>query len=149
VRILLQRVSEARVEVEGRVVGQISTGFLLLVGVGHRDTAADGEWLARKIAGLRVFPDEAGKMNRSLAEVGGACLAVSQFTLYGDCSKGFRPGFTEAAPAEKGREDFEAFVKALRAQGPRVETGVFQADMRVHLVNEGPVTLWLERETGV
>ena len=147
-KIVLQRVREARVEVDAKVVGRIDRGFLLLVGVGREDTPADGQWLARRIAGLRIFPDAEGRMNLSLAEVGGKCLAVSQFTLFGDCKKGFRPGFTSAAPAEKGRADFEAFVESLRGEGLEVETGIFQADMQVHLHNEGPVTLILEREAG-
>ncbi|MEX2608147.1 MAG: D-aminoacyl-tRNA deacylase [Kiritimatiellia bacterium] len=147
-RIVLQRVRVARVEVEGRCVGEIGCGFLLLVGVGKQDTPEDARWLARKIAGLRVFPDAEGKMNVALAEVGGSCLAVSQFTLYGDCRKGFRPGFTDAAPPEQGRAGFNRFVTDLREQGVDVETGVFQADMRVTLENEGPVTLILERENG-
>lgn len=145
-RIVLQRVREARVEVEGDCAGRIGCGFLLLVGVGKRDTEDDARWLARKIAGLRVFPDAEGKMNLSLADVGGACLAVSQFTLYGNCRKGFRPGFTDAAPPDQGRAGFDGFVAALREQGVKVETGVFQADMRVTLENDGPVTLILERE---
>lgn len=147
-RVLLQRVTEARVTVEGKVAGEIGRGFLLLVGVGKDDTSGDIHWLARKIAGLRVFEDAGGKMNLPLEAVDGACLAVSQFTLYGDCRKGFRPGFTGAAPAEIGRKRFEAFVNALRGAGVRVETGVFQAPMRVSLVNDGPVTLMLERENG-
>ena len=144
-RVLLQRVLEARVTVDGVTVGEIGPGFLLLVGVGKTDTPADIDWLANKIAGLRVFEDAEGKMNLPLAAVDGACLAVSQFTLYGDCRKGFRPGFTEAAPPEQGREGMDRFVAALRDKGLRVETGVFQAHMRVCLVNDGPVTLLLER----
>ncbi|MGA0333492.1 MAG: D-aminoacyl-tRNA deacylase [Kiritimatiellia bacterium] len=147
-KVVLQRVREARVEVEGRICGQIELGFLLLVGVGREDLPADAEWLARKIAGLRIFADAEGRMNLSLSEVGGACLAVSQFTLFADCRKGFRPGFTAAAPAEKGRSDFDFFVQCLRAQGVEVQTGIFQADMQVHLLNDGPVTLILEREGG-
>lgn len=147
-RIVLQRVREARVEVDGEVAGKIGCGFLLLVGVGRKDTPADAEWLARKIAALRIFPDAEGRMNLSLPQVGGSCLAVSQFTLYGDCRKGSRPGFTAAAPAEKGRSDFESFVERLRGEGVPVETGIFQADMQVYLLNDGPVTLVLEREAG-
>lgn len=147
-RIVLQRVRTARVEVEGRCVGEIGCGFLLLVGVGKQDIPEDARWLARKIAGLRVFPDEADKMNRALADVEGRCLAVSQFTLYGDCRKGFRPGFTDAAPPDQGRSGFDQFVTELREQGVKVETGVFQADMQVTLENDGPVTLILERENG-
>jgi len=138
-------VTGARVDVAGETVGEIGPGLLILVGVGHGDTSAEIDWMARKIAGLRVFEDGEGKMNLSVRDVGGACLAVSQFTLYGDCNKGFRPGFTDAAPPEAGRAGFDAFVAALRARDVPVETGVFQADMRVHLTNDGPVTLVLER----
>jgi D-aminoacyl-tRNA deacylase len=147
-RVVLQRVSGARVEVAGETVGSIGRGFLLLTGMGPGDGPEVIGWMARKVAGLRVFEDGEGKMNLSLAAVDGACLVVSQFTLFGDCRKGFRPGFTGAAPAEEARAGVEAFVAALRGEGARVETGVFQAEMRVHLVNEGPVTLWLEREGG-
>jgi len=147
-KVVLQRVREARVEVEGRICGEIGRGFLLLVGVGKEDRPADAEWLARKISGLRIFPDAEGRMNLSLSEVEGRCLAVSQFTLFGDCTKGFRPGFTSAAPPEKGREDFDYFVQCLRSEGVEVETGIFQADMQVHLLNDGPVTLVLERVAG-
>lgn len=147
-KIVLQRVRRARVEVAGRVCGEIGRGFLLLVGVGRDDLPADAAWLANKIAGLRIFPDAEGKMNLSLADVGGACLAVSQFTLFGDCRKGFRPGFTAAAPAEKGRAEFDRFVCGLRDQNINVETGIFQADMLVTLENDGPVTLILERGGG-
>jgi len=147
-KVVLQRVREARVEVDGRVVGSIGPGFLLLTGIAPEDGPAEYEWMANKIAGLRIFEDENGKMNRPLDAVDGACLVVSQFTLFGDCRKGFRPGFTGAAPAEQGRLGVASFVAALRSKGVRVETGVFQADMQVHLVNDGPVTLILER-TGV
>jgi D-tyrosyl-tRNA(Tyr) deacylase len=144
-RIVLQRVAQARVEVDGDVVGEIQHGLLLLVGIGHGDTQEDASGLARKIAGLRIFADAEGKMNRSVQDVGGQCLAVSQFTLYGNCKKGFRPGFTEAAPAEEGLRGYKWFVEALREEGVTVAEGIFQADMQVHLVNDGPVTLILER----
>lgn len=144
-RVILQRVREARVEVDGRIVGQIGAGFLLLTGIGHGDGAAEFEWMANKISGLRVFEDAEGKMNLPLDAVQGRCLVVSQFTLYGDCSKGFRPGFTGAASPDAGRAGVDAFVKALRQKGLTVETGQFQAHMLVHLVNDGPVTLILER----
>jgi D-aminoacyl-tRNA deacylase len=148
-RILLQRVSEARVEVGGEIVGAIGgrgkpPGLVALVGVGVEDTGAEVEPLARKVAQLRVFADDAGKMNRSVLEVGGEVLAVSQFTLYADCRKGRRPSFVEAAAPEKGRELFERWVEALRRTGVRVETGRFGAMMEVHLVNDGPVTIWLD-----
>ncbi len=144
-RILLQRVKEARVEVDGNCVGRIGPGLLLFVGVGRNDVAADREWLARKVAGLRIFEDSEGKMNLPVSSVGSSVLAVSQFTLYGDCRKGMRPGFSGAAGAEEGRAGFEEFVELLRAQDLQVECGQFQADMQVYLQNDGPVTLWLER----
>jgi D-tyrosyl-tRNA(Tyr) deacylase len=146
-RAVVQRVTQARVEVDGAVTGEIGGGLLVLLGVGKSDTAADAEFLAEKLAGLRIFSDEAGKMNRSVLDAGGAILAVSQFTLYGDCRKGRRPGFDLAAPAEQARELYEHFVAAARRAGVRVETGVFQAHMAVSLVNDGPVTLIVESPT--
>jgi D-tyrosyl-tRNA(Tyr) deacylase len=130
--------------VAGAVAGEIGAGLLVLLGVAKSDTAPDAEFLAEKIAALRIFPDNAGKMNRSLLETGGAMLAVSQFTLYGDCRKGRRPSFDFAAPAEQARALYEHFVSAVLRQGVRVETGVFQAHMAVSLVNDGPVTLIVE-----
>jgi D-tyrosyl-tRNA(Tyr) deacylase len=144
-KVVAQRVRRAAVTVDGAEVGSIHQGLLLLVGVGRNDTPENIEWMAKKVAGLRVFSDKEGKMNRSVQDVEGACLAVSQFTLYGDCSKGFRPGFSRAAPPEEGKAGFDAFVDALREEGVPVETGVFQADMQVSLVNDGPVTLILEK----
>ena len=143
-RAVVQRVAQARVEVGGEVVGTIGKGFLVLIGVAQGDTAADAAYLAEKTAGLRVFEDAAGKMNLALAEVGGAVLAVSQFTLLGDCRKGRRPGFTDAAPPELADALYTDYVAALRAQGLTVATGVFRAEMQVHLVNDGPVTLLLD-----
>jgi D-tyrosyl-tRNA(Tyr) deacylase len=143
-RAVLQRVTEARVVVEGRVIGEIAHGLLVLLGVRHEDTRADVEYLVRKVVGLRVFSDDAGKMNRSVAETGGALLVVSQFTLYGDCRKGMRPSFDQAARPEQAKELYEGFVTLARAQDIRVETGIFQADMRVSLVNEGPVTIIID-----
>jgi D-tyrosyl-tRNA(Tyr) deacylase len=143
-RAVIQRVSEARVKVEGSVLGEVGPGLLALVGVAKPDSAADAEFLAEKILNLRVFPDEAGKMNRSLLDTGGALLVVSQFTLYGDCRKGRRPSFDAAAPAEQARALYERFVEVARRSGVRVETGVFQAHMEVSLVNDGPVTLLVE-----
>ena len=143
-RAVIQRVSEARVTVAGSVVGEIGPGLLALLGVAKPDTAADAEFLAEKILNLRVFPDEAGKMNRSLLDTLGALLVVSQFTLYGDCRKGRRPSFDDAAPAEQARPLYEHFVEVARRSGVRVETGVFQAHMEVSLVNDGPVTLVVE-----
>ncbi|GAA6735031.1 D-aminoacyl-tRNA deacylase [Thermus oshimai] len=143
-RAVVQRVSEARVEVEGEVVGAIGVGLLVLLGVAREDNKEDALYLARKIVALRVFPDLEGKMNLSLKEVGGEVLLVSQFTLYADTRKGNRPSFLEAAPPEVGRRLFEAALEAFLEQGVHVETGVFGAHMRVHLVNDGPVTLILD-----
>jgi D-aminoacyl-tRNA deacylase len=143
-RALIQRVSNASVKVAGATAGQIGAGLLVLVGVAKPDTAANAETLAVKVVNLRVFSDAEGKMNLSLLETGGALLAVSQFTLYGDCRKGRRPGFDAAAPAEQARELYENFVSAVRAAGVHVETGVFQAHMEVALVNDGPVTFMVE-----
>jgi D-tyrosyl-tRNA(Tyr) deacylase len=143
-RAVIQRVSRASVSVEGQVVGAIGTGFLVLLGVGKGDTQADAVYLAEKTTGLRVFPDTDGKMNCSLAEVRGAVLAVSQFTLYGDCRKGRRPSFDEAAPPELAKALYDHYVELLRGRGLPVETGVFQAMMEVELVNIGPVTLMLD-----
>ena len=143
-RVLIQRVGEASVSVDDREVAAIGRGFLVLVGVAHEDDAAAARALAAKTAKLRVFADEAGLMNRSLADVGGEVLAVSQFTLYADTRRGNRPSFTGAAPPEQGEELYEAYVAALRAAGVPVQTGVFGAHMRVALLNDGPVTILLE-----
>lgn len=143
-RALVQRVSRAAVRVDGAEVGRIDGGFLVLLGVGPDDTAETARKLAEKVAKLRVFGDEAGKMNRALPDVGGAVLSVSQFTLYGDVSRGNRPSFVGAAPPELGERLYREFNAALRALGLRVEEGVFGAHMEVELVNDGPVTLWLE-----
>ncbi len=140
-RAVLQRVSQARVEVDGQTVGAIGPGLLVLLGIARPDTRPDADYLAERIVGLRIFPDDAGKMNRSVAETGGALLVVSQFTLYGDTRKGRRPSFDQAAPPDQARELYEYFVEACRKKNVPVETGVFQASMSVHLVNEGPVTL--------
>jgi D-tyrosyl-tRNA(Tyr) deacylase len=143
-RAVLQRVTQARVEIDGTVVGAIGQGVLVLLGVAQGDTPADAAYLAEKTAGLRIFEDAAGKMNLALNEVGGAVLAVSQFTLLGDCRKGRRPGFTAAAPPELADALYGDFVAALRGAGLEVATGVFRAEMQVHLVNDGPVTLLLD-----
>jgi D-aminoacyl-tRNA deacylase len=143
-RALLQRVTQASVVVEDAVVGEIGAGLLILLGVAKPDTVADAEFLADKLLNLRIFPDADGKMNRSLLDTQGGMLVVSQFTLYGDCRKGRRPGFDAAAPAEQARALYESFVEIARRSGLRVETGVFQAHMEVALVNDGPVTLMLE-----
>lgn len=143
-RALIQRVTQASVTVEGDVVGAIGRGFLVLLGVTHADGAREAEWLARKVAGLRVFDDADGKMNLALADVGGAALVVSQFTLYGDARRGRRPDFLQAARPEQAEPLVEAFVARLRAEGVPVETGRFRAAMQVALVNDGPVTLWID-----
>jgi D-aminoacyl-tRNA deacylase len=143
-RAVVQRVSEADVTVDGVVTGAIGAGLLVLLGVEHSDGAAQAAWLADKILELRIFEDAAGKMNLSLLDTGGALLVVSQFTLYGDTRKGRRPSFDRAARPEQARALYEAFAEHARGRGVRVETGVFQAMMRVALVNEGPVTLICE-----
>jgi D-aminoacyl-tRNA deacylase len=144
VRVLVQRVEEAAVSVSAEVVGAIGAGFLVLVGVAPDDTRETARKLAAKTARLRVFDDEDGLMNLSLADVGGEVLAVSQFTLYADIRRGNRPSFTDAAPPEQGAELYLAYVEELRAEGVRVATGAFGAHMRVSLVNDGPVTILLE-----
>lgn len=144
-RVLLQRVSQAEVRVGGRVVGKIGRGFLLLVGVTHADTVAEADWLASKVAGLRLFEDDAGKMNLALADVGGEALVISQFTLYGDARKGRRPSFTDAAVPEQAEPLVDRFTLALRAAGIQVATGIFGAEMDVALNNDGPVTMMIEK----
>lgn len=143
-RALIQRVSQASVSVDGETVGAIGRGFLVLLGVTHADGEAEAAALARKVAGLRVFEDEAGKMNLGLADVGGAVLAVSQFTLYADARKGRRPSFTRAARPEQADPLYARFCDLLAAEGIPVQRGVFQAHMAVSLVNDGPVTIWLD-----
>lgn len=143
-RVVLQRVTEARVDVGGETVGSVGKGLVVLVGVSASDTEQDANYLADKIVDLRIFPDDAQRMNLSVAEVAGELLVVSQFTLYGDCRKGRRPSFDQAAPAEQARGLYEYFVERLRARNITVRTGVFQADMHIHLVNEGPVTFVLD-----
>jgi D-tyrosyl-tRNA(Tyr) deacylase len=144
-RVLLQRVKRAEVRVEGRVTGAIGVGFLLLTGFTHADTAEQVSWMADKINGLRLFSDADEKMNLGLADVGGAVLVVSQFTLYGDAAKGRRPSFIDAARPEAAIPLYEKFISLLRERGLSVETGEFGAMMDVELVNDGPVTLWLEK----
>ena len=145
-RAVVQRVSRAEVRVEGRLVGGIGRGLLVLLGVAREDTPEAGKVLAEKIANLRIFDDDQGRMNRSLLEAGGAVLCVSQFTLYGDCRKGRRPSYDRAAPPEAARALYESFVESLRALNVKVETGEFRAMMDVELVNDGPVTLLLDSE---
>jgi D-tyrosyl-tRNA(Tyr) deacylase len=144
-RVVLQRVARAAVAIEGRTVGEIGPGFCLLVGFSHTDTPAQVAWMAEKVVGLRLFSDAEGKMNLGLAEAGGALLVVSQFTLYGDASKGRRPSFIDAARPEVAIPLYERFIADLRAQGATVATGEFGADMQVEILNDGPVTLLLER----
>jgi D-tyrosyl-tRNA(Tyr) deacylase len=144
-RVVLQRVSRASVSIDGRIAGAIGRGFCLLVGLTHGDTDATVDWMAEKVAGLRLFPDADGKMNLGLDEVGGGVLVISQFTLYGDSAKGRRPSFIDAARPETAIPLYERFVDALRARGLEVATGEFGADMQVEIHNDGPVTLILER----
>jgi D-aminoacyl-tRNA deacylase len=147
-RAVVQRVSRARVSVEGEIAGQIGLGLLVLLGVGQEDTEADANYLAGKVCGLRIFEDDQGKMNCSVQEVGGSVLAVSQFTLYGDVRRGKRPSFDGAAPPAKARQLYELFVEQVRGSGLRCETGRFQEMMKVELVNEGPVTILLDSAKG-
>lgn len=148
-RALLQRVSAANVKVNGRIIGQINRGFVIFLGVTHSDTAAEASWLANKIAGLRLFEDEAGKMNLGLAQVDGSVLVVSQFTLYGDVHKGKRPSFTAAARPEQAEPLIDHFCELLRQAGLTVATGQFGAMMQVNIQNDGPITLMLEKESTV
>jgi len=143
-RAVVQRVSQSSVSVEGVEKGRIARGFMVLVGVGAEDAASDAEYLADKVTKLRVFEDEAGKMNLSLLDVGGEVLAISQFTLFGDARKGNRPGFTSAAPPDKAEALYRKFVDVLKSRGLKVEEGIFRAHMKVNLVNDGPVTILLD-----
>ncbi|KUK14688.1 MAG: D-tyrosyl-tRNA(Tyr) deacylase [Synergistetes bacterium] len=145
-RTLVQRVKEGAVLIDGREVGKIGKGVVVLLGVGQGDTMEDLDYLVDKVVNLRIFSDEEGKMNLSLIDVGGEALVVSQFTLYADCRKGRRPSFTDAAPPEKGKEMYEAFVNKLREKGIKVETGEFGAMMLVKIYNDGPVTIMLDSE---
>ena len=144
-RVVLQRVSRARVTVAGRITGEIDRGLLLLAGFTEQDGDEALAWMAEKVSGLRIFADDEGKMNLSVEDVGGGVLVVSQFTLYGDTSRGRRPSFVQAAPPDVAIPLYERFVAMLRSRHPRVETGEFGAMMEVELVNDGPVTLVLER----
>ena len=143
-RAVVQRVIRARVDVAGDIAGEIADGFLVLLGVAREDAEADADYLAEKIINLRVFNDEQGKMNRSLSDTGGAMLVVSQFTLYGDVRRGRRPSYINAAEPDRANALYEYFVERARAQGIKVETGVFQAMMQVSLINDGPVTILLD-----
>ena len=145
-RAVIQRVNEASVSIEGQVVSQIEQGLLVLVGIGRNDSRADGDYLAEKIAGLRVFEDDAGKMNLSVLDIAGKILVVSQFTLYGDVRRGKRPSFSDAAPPDVANVLYEQFCRRLELLGAPVYQGVFQADMQVQLVNDGPVTILLESQ---
>jgi D-tyrosyl-tRNA(Tyr) deacylase len=143
-RAVIQRVSGAKVKVGGETVGSINTGLLVLLGVAHDDDESDADYLARKTAGLRIFEDDAGKMNRSVLDIEGQVLVVSQFTLFGDCRRGRRPSFDDAAPPARADELYQRYAAQLTQQGLRVETGTFQAMMKVELANEGPVTILLD-----
>jgi D-aminoacyl-tRNA deacylase len=145
-RAVIQRVRRAHVTVDGRVVGQIGAGLVVLVGIGKGDTAETADYLAEKTANLRIFDDASGKMNVSLLESGGAALVVSQFTLYGDVRRGRRPAFDRAAPPQEAKEIYEQYAARLRSFGIRVETGIFQAHMVLELENDGPVTILLDSE---
>ena len=144
-RAVVQRVSQASVSVDGKIVGEIGRGVVVLVGVTHGDGHEQADWLAEKIAGLRIFEDAEGKMNLGLTDISGAALVVSQFTLYADARKGRRPGFTDAAPPEVAEPLVDYFAQALRARGVPVATGVFGAHMLVEIHNDGPVTILLQR----
>ncbi|NLJ25748.1 MAG: D-tyrosyl-tRNA(Tyr) deacylase [Firmicutes bacterium] len=146
-RALVQRVSRGSVEIDGRVVGSIGPGMVVLLGVAEDDTKWDAQWLAQKTANLRIFDDEAGRMNRSLLETKGEALIVSQFTLYGECRKGRRPSFDKAAPPELAEELYDEFVVEMQEHGVKVATGQFQAFMKVYLENNGPVTLMVESDS--
>jgi D-aminoacyl-tRNA deacylase len=146
-KVILQRVSQASVEVDGNVVGKINRGLLALVGIAHGDSASTIRWMVEKTVGLRIFEDEDGKMNRSVIEIGGAVLAVSQFTLLSDCRKGRRPSFTGAALPEIAKALYEDYCDQIEHSGVPVQLGVFGADMQVSLINDGPVTIILERDS--
>tara|TARA_Y100001933_G_scaffold265033_2_gene334463 strand:+ start:1882 stop:2328 length:447 start_codon:yes stop_codon:yes gene_type:complete len=143
-RVCIQRVSRGVVRVDNKIFGQIAGGMVILLGVATEDTAADIQWMTQKILNLRFFSDEAGQMNRSIMDIGGEILIVSQFTLFGDCRKGRRPSFVQAAPPEKADEIYQTFIRRIQAAGVTIATGKFGADMQLELVNDGPVTLWID-----
>ena len=143
-RVVVQRVTECNVTVDGKIVSEIGVGLLVLLGVEREDEESDVRYLSDKLCGLRIFSDEAGKMNRTVSDIGGEVLVVSQFTLCGDCRKGRRPAFTSAAHPSLAMPLYESFCQRLRGQGARVKTGVFAADMKVKLINDGPVTILLD-----
>jgi len=143
-RLVIQRVTEARVTVNNSAAGSIRTGLLVFLGVSRTDTAEDADYLIGKLLGLRIFPDDDGKMNRNVQEAGGSLLIVSQFTLYGDCCKGRRPSFDRAAPPDQAQDLYNYFVESAKRGPVAVETGVFQAMMQVHIVNDGPVTILID-----
>ena len=145
-RAVIQRVQQASVRIDGVIHGAIPRGMLILLGIRNGDTLSDLQWLAEKVVNLRIFEDQQGKMNRSLADIDGEMLIISQFTLYGDCRKGRRPGFSSAAPPEIAEPLYRRFIEEVKNRQIRVATGVFQADMKVELVNDGPVTLLLDTE---
>lgn len=145
-RLVIQRVKESRVTVNGSTTGSIRMGLLVLIGISREDTSADADYMLDKLLGLRIFPDDNGKMNRNIGESGGSLLLVSQFTLYGDCRKGRRPSFDRAAPPEQAQVLYDYFVESARRSTVAVETGVFQASMEVHLINDGPVTILLDSD---
>ena len=145
-RLVIQRVKESTVTVKGSTTGSIRSGLLVLIGIAREDTRAEADYMLDKLLGLRIFSDDSGKMNRNIGESGGALLLVSQFTLYGDCRKGRRPSFDRAAPPEQAQTLYEYFVESARRGTVPVETGIFQASMEVHLVNDGPVTILLDSD---
>lgn len=147
-RAILQRVQSSHVVVDEKIVGSIGKGLMVLLGVGQGDDASKATYMADRVTGLRIFADEKGKMNLSIAQIGGEILVVSQFTLYADCSRGRRPGFTGAADPATAKQLYDRFCDELRDRNIAVQTGIFQADMLVHLVNDGPVTMMIDTEVG-
>ncbi len=146
-RTCIQRVSCASVRVKDQICGRIAAGIVVLLGVSIEDTETDIDWMARKVLNLRIFPDDAGQMNRSVLDTHGDILVVSQFTLFGDCRKGRRPSFVSAAPLGKAENYYETFIERIRAAGITVASGKFRADMHLELINDGPVTLWIDSQT--